>query len=122
MTIKDILEEVVKASIWKTPPVSDQPCIYLIRWCVMETEKGTRHFVGYNSENREGRVSTPIETFDPATARGVTQSGRIYQLVGPPGHDPDAEWVWTMYSSAKLKSREVTGEFVEALHEACPGP
>ncbi|WP_198419757.1 hypothetical protein [Geomonas edaphica] len=119
MTTKDVLEEVVKASIWKAPPVSEQPCIYLIRWSIMETEKGTCHFVGYNSGNSEGRVSTPIETFDLATVRGVTQSGRIYKLVGPPGYDPDAEWVWAMYASAlKLKWREVTGEFVQALKDA----
>ncbi|WP_136525493.1 SANTA domain-containing protein [Geomonas ferrireducens] len=108
---KDVLEE-AGGSIWKTPPVSEQPCVYLTRWSVMETQDGARHLVGYNSDNFEGRVSTPIKSFDSVTARVITQSGRIYELVGPPGYDPDADWVWARYASAmKIKWRDVTDEF-----------
>lgn len=111
---KNILKEAAKGSIWKTPPVSEQPCIYLTRWSVMETQDGARHLVGYNSENCEGRVSTPIKSFDSDTARAITQSGRIYELVGPPGYDPDADWVWARYASAlQVKWRDVTDEFAQ---------
>lgn len=112
---KDAIEEAAKGSIWKTVPVSEQLCIYLTRWSVMETQDGARHLVGYNAENCEGRVSTPIKNYDPVTARAITQSGRIYELVGRPGYDPDADWVWARYASAlQVKWREVTDEFIEA--------
>ena len=33
-------------------------------------------------------------SIDYEAARAVTQSGRIYELVGEPGSDPDTEYVW----------------------------
>lgn len=104
--------ETITATVWETPPVSDQPSIALIRWSVKEAESGERYFVGFNVENREGRVSTAIRSFDPVTACGTTVSGRIYRLIGPPGYDPDGEWVWALWAySRKQRWRDVTTEF-----------
>lgn len=104
--------ETTARTIWETPPVSDQPSITLVRWSVMETDTGERHFVGFNIEDREGRVSTAIRSFDPATACGVTMSGRIYRLIGPTGYDPDGEWVWALWAySQKQRWRDVSTEF-----------
>jgi len=43
---------------------------------------------------REGRVSSPIVTFDKENMRGITRSGRVYQLteIGP-GFNADADYV-----------------------------
>jgi hypothetical protein len=79
--------------IWKTIPVDDQPELILDQWRVFELSDGTRHFNGYVEANREGRVSSPILEFDPATLRGRTRSGRVYQLAGNPGFNRDADYV-----------------------------
>lgn len=75
-------------------------------------ETGERCLVGFNLNDQEGRVSTPINGFDSARGRVVTQSGRIYQLVGPPGYDPDGNYVWShLVATHKVKFRDVTNEY-----------
>ena len=81
-------------AIWKATSVMQTPQLKLVRWRVYEGEDGARHFVGYNITEGEGRVSSAVTSFDPATRRGVTASGRVYALVGPAGYDADAEYVW----------------------------
>jgi hypothetical protein len=82
-------------SIWLTRPVSIEPSITLTHWKIIETvePEPSRHFVGYNNAGREGRVSSPIIEFDPATLRGITHTGRVYELSGSPGLNGDAEYV-----------------------------
>lgn len=81
-------------SIYTGAPVDDEPTITLGAWSIRETNTGSRHFVGFNLASLDGRVSTPIVSFDPDTRTGVTASGRRYVLVGPAGFDRDAEYVW----------------------------
>lgn len=102
-------------SIWKTKSVSQQPEVTLVHWSVMETERHERHFVGYCKENQEGRVSSRIESFDVKAMRGITQSGRVYQLSGPPGYAPDAEHVWFMWARLnRVKTaRNVSCELIQ---------
>ena len=71
-------------NVWKVAPVKEQPSLTLVHWSILEIEAGTRHLSGYCLENREGRASTAIVKFDPATMRCDTQSGRVYQLQGGP--------------------------------------
>ncbi len=80
----------------------------------MEVE---RHLVGYNVLQREGRVSTAIEHFDPTSRTAITHSGRLYQLVGPPGYDPDGAWVWGYWSKVNRMTdeRDVTEEIWELM-------
>lgn len=85
--------------LWKTLPIEQRPQIVLIRWCIYEVlptddMPATRHFVGYNCRDVEGRVSSAITTFDPQTLTGITNSGRIYALSGDSGSDSDARYVW----------------------------
>jgi len=48
-----------------------------------------RFFIGEEEGFDERiRTSTPIMEFDESTMTGVTQSGRIYNLVGDAGPDP----------------------------------
>jgi hypothetical protein len=63
----------------------------------METQRGTRHFVGEDVRSGAGRVSTAIRRFDPKTLRGVTSSGRVYRLLGRRGCSGDAQYVWSCW-------------------------
>ncbi|MCW5595862.1 MAG: hypothetical protein KIT42_08320 [Rhodocyclaceae bacterium] len=98
--------------VWAVAPVSETPELTLCAWQIVETDKQERHFVGYNLNDREGRVSSAITQFDPETLTGVTRSGRIYQLTGKPGIDEDALYVWRRWCSFNgVKSwRYVTNE------------
>lgn len=55
---------------------------------------GDHHINGWATHNREGHTSSAIQSFDPATRTAITFSGRRYQLVGEPGTDADARYVW----------------------------
>ena len=68
-----------------------------MHWHVMRTNWGTSHFVGHSVEDDMGYVSTPIMTYDLAQRTGVTSNGRPYKLLGPPGYDEEAEYVWKHY-------------------------
>lgn len=83
--------------IWAVALVAEVPELILSAWQIVETDNGERHFVGYNVTDREGRTSSAIEQFDPATLRGITRSGRVYQFRGNPGIDEDAMYVWTRW-------------------------
>ena len=74
-----------------------KPKVWLVHWQVMRTNLGTRHFVGRSVEEDMGCVSTPITTYDFARRTGITSNGRPYQLLGPPGYDEEAEYVWKHY-------------------------
>lgn len=107
--------------IWTTRPVDAQPSLTLVRWRIFQSDRHELHFVGYCAENYEGRVSSAIQNFDPVTQRGVTQSGRVYELFGPSGFDEDAQYVWQLWlrvhnvSSCTDVTDEVAAE-LQALH------
>jgi len=90
--------------VWTTAPVSQVPEIALGSWSIRQLSNGDRHFVGRNLTKGTGRVSSKIEVFDAETGRGVTDSGRIYELSGRPGHDDDAEYVWTRWCAINAVS------------------
>lgn len=79
--------------IWIPAPVDMRPSLTLSEWRIIELKDGARHFVGYHAETGSGRVSSAIKAFDPAARRGITDSGRVYQLAGEPGYHADAEYV-----------------------------
>ena len=43
-------------------------------------------FIGFSLKDQLGRFSTPIVEYDETNCFGKTQSGSIYNLIGPPGH------------------------------------
>lgn len=97
-TISDIANKVESLSVWKPASVNSEPHTRLSIWQVFLVKADfkslgdTIHFVGY--AGYEGRVSSPIMEYDKNTHRGVSSSGRIYELVGEPGHNSDATYVW----------------------------
>ncbi|RKE39529.1 hypothetical protein B0G76_5957 [Paraburkholderia sp. BL23I1N1] len=80
--------------IWKIAPVSDEPGVSLLQWSILETDDGTRHFVGTDERDSTGCVSSEVVTFDRLTLQGETQSGRVYQIIGQPSRPSNAEYVW----------------------------
>lgn len=94
--------DVVEAnSIWRPASVTQEPETSLTQWRVMKvnsdfnTHKDTIHFVGY--AGYEGRVSSSVQEYDSKTKRGITKSGRIYELTGNSGFNGDAAYVWNMW-------------------------
>jgi hypothetical protein len=80
--------------IWQIGPVADAPAVSLLEWRILETDDGTRHFVGSDERDMTGRVSSAIMLFDGALLRGETQSGRVYQLLGSAGFSSNGDYVW----------------------------
>ena len=78
--------------------IAEQPVVWLERWRVLQADLVFRHFVGFCIADQDGRVSTPIVSFNAVERTGITASGRRYILVGLPGFDDDAEYVWECYS------------------------
>ena len=84
-------------TVWPIRPVNDQPTLTLERWSIYELPDGDRHFVGWAIENLAGRVSSRIDEFNVKTMYGLSASGRVYQLKGPPGRNRDAEHTWNLW-------------------------
>ncbi|GAA5176171.1 hypothetical protein GCM10025771_10200 [Niveibacterium umoris] len=82
---------------WIVGSLEEEPTVILTRWCVYEIESATWHFVGHVGARNRGRVSSAIVTFDPITARGRTQSGRVYHLQGAPGLNTEGAYAWELW-------------------------
>ncbi|CAD6538842.1 hypothetical protein [Paraburkholderia metrosideri] len=80
--------------VWSVPGVSVEREMSISDWQILETQKGSRHFVGTDVRDCTGRVSTAIQEFDPVALRGVTFSGRVYQLVVPRGCSREGQYIW----------------------------
>ncbi len=114
--VKQQVTVLITGGIWSTRPVEDEPAITLTSWMIIETvePEPSRHFVGYTGSGREGRVSSPIVTFDAETLRGITHTGRVYQLSGSPGLNGDAEYVLGRWKSGyKVNAKDVTDAVLE---------
>ncbi|WP_283744868.1 hypothetical protein [Sideroxydans sp. CL21] len=108
-------------NIWGTASVEAEPQKWLEAWQVFKVVKTNGfedrfglHFVGRNSIEVNGAVSSKIESFDPVTMRGITSSGRIYQLVGPLGFCDDAQYVlgnWCRFNRVEVE--DATEEFIQ---------
>lgn len=88
-------------ALWAARPVSEQPEIILGSWRIYEVPDGTRHFVGKLLNGGGGRVSSSINVFDKMSMSGITRSGRVYTLIGDPGFNADADYVWKAWMQGK---------------------
>lgn len=108
--------------VWSSPPVAGEPMRRLEAWTVYRatphggpSDRFGLHFVGRDLSRWSGCVSSKIVSFDPEALRGTTQSGRIYQLYGTPGHCQNGDYVlewWTRFND--LTVEDVTIEFLES--------
>lgn len=107
-------------NIWGVAPVEAEPQKWLEAWQVFKVVKSNGfedrfglHFVGRNSIEVNGAVSSKIESFDSVTMRGITRSGRIYQLLGLPGFCDDAQYVFSNWCRInKVEAEDATVEFI----------
>lgn len=113
--------------VWPIASISMNPEISLCEWRVFEVKLPnhpgkTRHFVGYSVGDRAGQVSSPIRQFDPDSMQGITESGRVYKLIGKPGWDADAEHTWLRWKSICSITGEVdvTGSIRDGLLKERP--
>lgn len=107
-------------NIWGSASVEAEPEKWLEAWQVFKVVKTNGfedrfglHFSGRNCREFNGAVSSKIENFDSVTMRGVTSSGRVYQLVGLPGFCDDAQYVldnWCGFNQVKVEN--ATEEFI----------
>lgn len=107
--------------LWTFGSVEDEPQVQLVHWRVLEAtyadagEPSTRHFVGADAIDKTGRVGSAIQSIDLASRKGVTRSGRVYELVGAPGRDAEGEYVWGRWCRINLVATwvDVTAEVVQ---------
>lgn len=85
--------------VWRTTAVSEQPDLTMDAWRVLEVPGGAQHLVGFCLERCEGRVSTAVVRLDPRQRVAVSASGRSYRLVGKPGFNRDADYVWQRWAA-----------------------
>ena len=77
----------------------EDPCIFIARWTVVETELGERHLVGDNLATGLGRVSSAICQYDPVTKQFVTRSGRLYRVTDRGQVSREAWFAWEAWAS-----------------------
>lgn len=99
--LSELAKATIATSIWRPDSVTDEPEVKLTQWRVylvkanIDSTGDTIHFVGsVGYRYSEGRVCSPVQTYDPTTKKGITRSGRIYELIGTSGHNRDALYVW----------------------------
>lgn len=115
---------------WTLTTISEAAHCTLDAWSVFEVPfdgdgaAWTRHFVGFRREGCRGQVSSPVEQFDPVSRRGRTRSGRVYELAGNSGFNPDAMATWGLWKAARAVGveRDVTAEVDACLAPAPPEP
>jgi hypothetical protein len=111
---------------WPIDSVKDRPDVTLRSWAAFDVplngtdQPWTRHFTGWSCDDGQGQVCSAVQHFDPATAKCVTHSGRVYRLLGRPGHDLDAEYVWQRWKRIANvhEERDVTNEVLAAIQAA----
>ncbi|KDB09969.1 hypothetical protein LIG30_1171 [Burkholderia sp. lig30] len=108
--------------IWNLPSTSEVPEVTLSQWRILETDDGSRHFVGTDVLDLTGRVSSAVVAFDRVALRGKTLSGRVYQLVGKDGWSSNAEYVWKGWCGVnKVKSySDVTAHLLNGADDDNP--
>jgi hypothetical protein len=101
-------------TIWRTAPVGEEPIIDLIFWSIWRTERSEIHLVGIRPESMTGRVSSALSSIDATSRNAITQSGREYRLIGPPGHHDDASYVWERWCviNSVLRAIDVTTDML----------
>lgn len=100
----ELIRIAIGGGVWQCAPVSECPEVVLKNWHVFEVKlpgraERSRHFAGTNMTDGDGRTSSAIDTFDPTTGRGITESGRAYQLEGNTGFTGDGAYTWNRWKS-----------------------
>ena len=116
----------VTGGVWAIGHVTEVPEVKLVDWRVFEVQQAnragrTRHFVGSVGRDYDGQNSSAIVRFDPATRRGESECGRIYQLMGRGmGIGVSADYFWAIWrrKCGATDVVDVTPEIKELLSKA----
>lgn len=109
-------------SLMPYQPIAGVPHFTLDAWTVYEVpmdgedKPWTKHFTGFSREGCKGRVSSPVEAFDPTTRCGVTRSGHVYQLEGYPGLNSDAFSVWGRWKAVNRIAPDMERDISDAVY------
>lgn len=104
--IKDVVEALAndpKLGTYTPDSVEREPASSISYWSIKQVpdfenkSDVSHHIVGLNARTYDGRVSSKIMAFDKRTMTCTTRSGRKYILVGQPGHNMDADYVWNRW-------------------------
>lgn len=116
MDLKTFVADLEASSVYRPVPIDREPVTCLYRWQVYEVSSSlwadtTRHFVGWTGT--EGRVSSAMRSYNSETKEGISESGRVYKLVGESAYNPDAEYVWAKWASFNklINTYNVTTEY-----------
>jgi len=101
--------DAIKSSVWSVASVSEEPAVVITGWFVVRMPTGYCHLAGRNARAHESRVTTAVVSLGPEERQVVTTSGRLYELVGPPGRDLDAMWVVGSWLRAHLLTLQHVG-------------
>jgi len=73
----------------------------------------SRHVWGHDVTNDAGRASSGIKEFDLEAMTATTHSGRVYKLVGAPGHARSGEQAWNNWCNINgvVSAVDVTSEY-----------
>ena len=99
--------------------VSVQPIAVMTHWRLFQVLRAggrrSRHLVG--RANDEGRVSSALVQINIVSMTATSESGRVYTLRGPPGFEPDAEYVWSVWLDGARAShaKDMTRSFLVKL-------
>lgn len=99
--INFVLSALAPNLVWRTSSVEDEPHIRIREWDIRKDVEGNCYFVGVRSDDGWLRTSTPIVEFDVERRRGRTESGRVYELIGPPGLSERGEHLWAKSKAIK---------------------
>jgi len=113
-------------AVWQIDSIQDRPHVTLREWAAFEVplngpdEPWTRHLAGWSCKDQQGQICSAVLQFDPQTGNCVTQSGRVYRLLGRPGLNADAAYVWNRWKriASVSEQRDVTREVFDALEPA----
>jgi len=117
-------ENKFEGSVWHSAPVSDKPRVVLVDWHVFEVQlpnraERTRHFAGTKAQDGHGKASTAIVSFGPVARRGVTESGRVYELEGSAGLEVNVAAAWDAWIRVNRATDvvDVTAEINKAMEQ-----
>jgi hypothetical protein len=95
------------------------PPVTLRRWQVIEvtTQGGSRsrHLLGHDVANDEGRISSAIVNFQLESMTATTASGGRYRLAGLPGHSRKAQPLWEQWcrDGGVVAQHNVTNDYMD---------
>lgn len=79
---------VLVENIREAPPVAEQPVVRIQHWRLIE-ERGLIHLAGWINGAITIRLTSPVRDVNLAARQVTTDSGRLYELAGPPTDDAD---------------------------------